>query len=443
MWLKLIKKNKNKKLTPKIIFLSFLFIFLTAFFWFARLWHFQQLMTFHLDQALFMREVREMVVDHQWRLVGPMVISKIVLGRGFFIGPALYYFLSLLVVVFHWDVVLITKFLISVWWLAAFGTLIWLGRRFSWLAALGVYAVFAALPFFIDYSRLMWNPNFLPLIGLGFFWLLEEIWRKEKLWQWFFLGFFLGLGVNFHYVAFLWGVIFFFFLVLGLWRHRYQFYKLGLLLFVLGAIVGDLPIVIFELRNNFYNVKTIFFFIQHSLLEGEGGNSFGGYFLFSLVPAFFWLLAYLLHWLEKKFGFVKTTVLILMIFLILAFNINWQQKWGTGMPEGWNIEKQRLVAREICQDVKEEKTDGNFEVATTISGDTRAGDLRWWLSQEGCTPLGVEDYPKSNTLYLIAPQERTPEKETVWEVSVLRPFFIIEEKSLGDRIVFYKLVRKD
>ncbi len=437
------KLLKNKKLTLQIVFLIFLFVFLTVFFWFSRLWHFQQLMTFHLDQALFMREVQEMVVGHKLRLVGPMVISKIVLGRGFFIGPALYYFLALLAVVLRWNVVLMTQALIGVWWLAAFGSLIWLGKRFSWLAGLGAYAVFAALPFFIDYSRLMWNPNFLPLIGLGFFWLLEEIWRKEKLWQWFFLGFFFGLGLNFHYVAVLWGVIFFFFLVLGLCRRRYQFYKLGLPLFILGAIAGDLPIVIFELKHNFYNLKTILFFIQNSFLKGEGGAHFGGYFLFSLVPVFFWFLAYLLHRFEKKFDFLKTTVLILIIFLVLAFKIDWQKKWGTGMPEGWNIGKQRSVAREICQDVKEEKTDGNFEIATTISGDTRAGDLRWWLSQEGCTPLGVEDYPKSKILYLVAPQERVPEKETVWEVSVLRPFSVAEEKSLGDGIVFYKLVRKD
>jgi len=390
-----------------------------------------------------MREVREMIVSHKLRLVGPMVISKIVYGRGFFIGPALYYFLTPLALIFRWDVILITKFLILVWWLAGLGILVWLGKRFSWLAGLGVYAVFASLPFLIDYSRLIWNPNFLPLIGLGFFWMMEKIWRKEKIWHWLLLGFFFGLGINFHYAALLWVIIFLPFLIWGIWRRQYRFYQWGLVLFVLGAILGNLPVVIFELRHNFYNFKTILFFTKHSFLKGQGGVSLGGYFLFSLVPVFFWLFAYFLHWLEKKFGFLKTILLILAIFIFLSLRIDWQKQWGTGMPEGWNIEKQRLTARWVCQDVEKEKIDGNFEIAATISGDTRAGDLRWWLSREGCTPMGVEDYPKTNILYLIAPEERNPEKETVWEVNVLRPFSIVEKKSLDDGIMFYKLVRKD
>lgn len=399
-------------------------------------------MTFHLDQELFMREVREMVVGHKLRLVGPMVISKMVYGRGFFIGPAFYYFLTPLALIFCWDVILMTKALILVWWLAALGIFFWLGKRFSWLAGLGAYAVFASLPFFIDYSRLMWNPNFLPLIGLSFFWLMEKIWREEKRWHWFLLGFFFGLGINFHYAALLWGIIFLPFLIWGLYRRRFRFYQWGLVFFVLGAILGDLPVVIFELRHNFYNLKTILFFTRYSFLKGQSGFSLGGYFLFSLVPIFFWLLACFLHWFEKKRGFLETIFLILAIFIFLSLQIDWQKQWGTGMPEGWSIKKQRLVARLVCQDVRERGIEGRFEIAATISGDTRAGDLRWWLSQEGCTPLGVEEYPQAEVLYLIAPKERILEEETVWEVDVLRPFSVVEEKSLNDGLVFYKLARE-
>lgn len=433
--------KQDKKLLSKVFF-WFLFLTFSLFFWLARLWRFEKLMTFHLDQALFMREVWQMVITRKLRLVGPMVTSKVVLGRGFFIGPALYYLLAVLAIITSWDVILITKVLIFVWWFAALGILVWLARRFSWLAGLAAYGVFASLPVLIDYSRLMWNPNFLPLIGLGFFWLLEEMWGKDKLWQWLLLGFLFGLGINFHYVAFLWGLIFLPLLLVGIWRRRYKFYRLGFVLFVLGAILGDLPIVIFDLRHNFYNLKTIlFFYLKEGVAKGEGGIALGGYFLFALIPVFFWLFSYLIYQFEKKFGFFKTTSLILVIFLFLVLKIDWQQKWGTGMPEGWNIKKQRLVANSVCQEVKKEKMDGEFEIAATISGDTRAGDLRWWLSREGCTPLGVEDYPKADVLYLVAPEERTPEKETVWEVSVMRPFSIAESKSLEDGIMFYKLVR--
>lgn len=390
-----------------------------------------------------MREVWQMMASGKLRLIGPMVISKVVEGRGFFIGPGLYYLLAVLALIFNWNVVLMTKALILVWWLAALGILFWLGKRFSWLAGLAAYGVFASLPFLIDYSRLMWNPNFLPLFGLGFFWLLEELWQKEKLWYWFLLGLFLGLGINFHYVALIWGVILLPFLVVGIWRRKYKFYRLGLILFILGTILGDLPIFIFELRHNFYNLKTIlFFYLKEGVAQGEGGISLGYYFLFALLPVFFWLFSYFIFRFEKKFGLAKIMALTLIIFLSLAMNIDWQKQWGTGMPKGWNIEKQRLVANLVCQEVKKEKTNGKFEIAATISGDTRAGDLRWWLFQEGCTPLGVEDYPKTDILYLVAPEQRIPEKETVWEVSVLKPFSIAKSKSLNDGIMFHKLVRK-
>jgi len=390
-----------------------------------------------------MREVWEMVASGKPRLIGPMVISKVVHGRGFFIGPVMYYLLAPLAIIFKWNVILITKALLFMWWLTALGILIWISKRFSWLAGLAAYGIFASLPFLIDFSHKIWNPNFLPLIGIGFFWLLEEIWRKEKKWHWFLLGFFLGLGINFHYSAFLWLLFFLSILALGWRRKKFKFFHLGLPLFVLGIIIGDLPLFLFELRHNFYNLQTVFFIAQHGIFEGKEEFALGRHNLLALIPVFFWGLAYLIHQFEKKFGFQKTLILILIVFLFLVSNIDWQKEWSPTMPKGWNVTKQQKVAQMICQDVKKEKTDCKFEVAATIHGDTRATALRWWLSREGCTPMRVEDYPQAKTLYLIAPESRPPEEETVWEVSVIKPFEVVKERSLKDGIIFYKLEKTE
>lgn len=384
-----------------------------------------------------------MITEHRLRLVGPMVTSKVVLGRGFFIGPDFYYLLALLAIIFGWNVILITKSLLFLWWLAALGVLVWLGRRFSWLAGLAAYGVFAVFPFLVDFSRKIWNPNFLPLIGVGFFWLLEEIWRKEKLWQWFLLGFFFGLGINFHYSAFLWGVFFLGFLALGWRRRKFKSLPLGLFLLLVGIIIGDLPIFLFELRHNFYNLRTMIFITRLGIFQGEAELGLGRHNLISLLPVFFWGLAYVVYRFEKKFNFTKTVILTLIIFLVLTLKIGWRREWSPTMPEGWNVAKQQKVADLICEDVRKEGIDGEFEIAATIHGDTRATPLRWWLSREGCIPLGVEDYPKANILYLIAPEIRPPEQEIVWEVAVMRPFLVAESESLDDGIMFYKLVREE
>lgn len=421
--------------------LVFLFSLLTVIFWFTRLWRFEELMTFHMDQALFLREIREMVDEQKLRLVGPPVISKIVLGRWFFIGPAFYYLLTPLAFLADWDAVSMTRILISVWWLAGLAAFWWLGKKFGWLAGLAVYGVVAAHPFLIDYGRLMWNPNFLPLIGIGFFWVLGRLLDKEKLWKWLGLGFIFGLGINFHYSAATWLIFLIPVLVWGIFRKKLRYFKIGALFILIGAIIGDLPLVIFDLRHDFYNLRTLWFFLEHGGVKETSGLSFGGYYLFAILPVILWLIALTIFFIRKRFGFPVALFAVLLLVAYCLSQVNWQARWGTGMPEGWNITKQKLVAKMICEEARRGGWDGRFEVAITISGDTRAGDLRWWLSREGCMPMAVEDYPKAERLYLVAYKWRRPETDNVWEVASLRPFKIAQEQSLGDKLVFYRLDR--
>jgi len=53
--------------------------------------------------------------------------------------------------------------------------------------------------------------------------------------------------------------------------------------------------------------------------------------------------------------------------------------------------------------------------------------------------MKVEEYPKAETLFLIAPTNRPPEIETVWEVSSMGKFQIKREENLNEVIKFYEL----
>jgi hypothetical protein len=106
-------------------------------------------------------------------------------------------------------------------------------------------------------------------------------------------------------------------------------------------------------------------------------------------------------------------------------------------PNGWSIERQKNVTQIIIDDKPKE-----FEVAETISSDTRAMDIRWWLRDAGVSVMDVVSYKTSPVLYLVTTPERPPETETVWEVSSLRPFNIEFKKDIGGGLYLYKLVRK-
>ena len=423
-WQKLLDKISKKDL------IAVAFIFITLVFWAIRLWRFKELMTFSSDQALFLNEVWQMVDTRRISLVGSMVISKIVEGRGFFTGPLLYYLLTPLAFLTNWDVVGMTKLFMIVWWLTGVSLFFWIGRSKGWWIGLSAYLLYTVFPYLLTYNRLLWNPNFLPLLGVFFFWLLFLIRQESKLRLWLDLGLVVGLGINFHYGALVWVLIVFWFWLYGLVKKKWGW--VAILLLVLGIMIGDLPWFLFELRHNFYNLRTMIFFLSYSQKPEIDLRSFA----FPLTPLVFWAWGALISLFVKKSKFLALFLFVL-IFGIFLLMIDWSQTEGVGMPKNWNVLKQKEVAKMICKDI------GNypFEVAATINGDTRATDLRWWLGREGCQPMGVEDYQSATILYLVAPESRPPEKETVWEIQSLRPFKIEKEVELGDKYIFYKLRR--
>lgn len=415
----------------------FFFVLISAFFWTTRLWRFEQLMTFYSDQALFMNDVWQMVESGKIRLIGPMVVTKIVEGRGFFTGPLFYYFLTPLAILTNWNVILMTKIFMGVWWLAGLGLFLWVGKSKGWLAGLSSYAIFSVFPYYLDFNRFLWNPSLLPFLGIFLFWLISFIYQSEKvrLWFWLVLGIIVGLGINLQYGAFIWGLLVGVFWLYGLFEKRWSFWVI--FIFGIGLAIGDFPFIIFEFRHNFYNLSTMFFALTYQGV-GEIKGKIGLYhFLFPLAPLIFFGWGVIISFLEKK------NILIAIFLTLLALvgsliSIDWQKSQGTGMPKNWNVIKQQSVAWTICQDVG----DNPFELASTINGDTRATDLRWWFKRKGCEPMGVEDYESATILYLVAPATRPPEKETVWEVRVLRPFIVEKKVDLGENLFLYKLVRQ-
>jgi len=414
----------------------FLFALITLAALFLRFWHFPQLVNFHLDPPLFMHDVSQMVEEGKLSLIGPRVDSKIIEGRFIFTGPTFYYLLAILALALNWNIVLMTGFFALLWVVTFILIFFWLRQRFGDFIALIVYALLSFLPWLLPYSRIIWNPHLIPFFGILLIWFLEK--RGERRLFYLLAGLSFGLAFSIHYAAVLWGPLLLYYLVKDV-RGK-NAVKQGWLLFAGGAVFANLPFLLFELRHDFYNLRTLVF--QFKYFKPSEGYTFSFrsqyyYYIFPFIPLIAKAYALGLEKLKKILDFkilvVSQVVLMSAFFLYSLFG---PQREALINPEGWTIERQKLAAGLIIED-----NETGFEVATVIDSDTRAGELRWWLKRAGYEPMSVIDYDKTDILYLVAPESRPPETETVWEVKSLRPFKIEKKIDLGEDFIFYKLVR--
>lgn len=428
-----MKKIKNNK---KALFVAIIFGLITLGSLLLRFQNYERLINFHLDPPLFLHEVKEMVEARKIKLIGPLVATKVIEGRFFFTGPTFYWLLAVLGIILNWNVVWMTGFF-ALWWVGTFILIFfWLKRRFDFPIALVLYSLLSFVPFFIPYSRLIWNVSLIPFFGVLLLWCLKE--RRKRKTNWLLAGFFFGLGLSIHYSSVLWLSIFVYYLILEL--KKKDFSLKNWLLLGIGAVLAEAPLLLFELRHNFYNLRTILFQIRYFEPSVSYTFSFRTqyyYYIFPFIPLMAKGYASFLERLKKIIDLkAMLTSQIVLIILFFVYSLFGPQREALINPAHWYIARQKQVARMIVEDGEE-----TFEVATIINSDTRAGELRWWLKQAGHEPMGVEDYYKADILYLVAPQSRPPEEETVWEINSLRPFKIEKEVELGDGYFFYKLRR--
>lgn len=432
-----IAKKQNNRFNKQVFAL---FIVVSILFWLLRLWNFDELMTFHSDQALHIQESYNMVAQRKIQLIGPIVLTHIVEGRGFFIGPQYLYVLALLGILLNWNVILITKFLIFLWWGAAVALFIWIGKKLSWPAALFTYLLITVIPPLIWFSRMILNPNFLVAISVGFFYFLWMAVTKRQTKYWLMAGIFAGLGFSFHFIVMTWLAIIAFAWAVGLILRKFKL--TDFLAASLGVLIGDLPYIVFELRHDFYNTRT---FIAN--LSGPGRVEFpAGYYLFAFFPILAWIIAVVFHWLSikiKPLYFVPLAIFLLVIAVRISDDPEEHGK-GYGMPRGWSLQKQQFLADFICNDMRNHPSDP-FEVATFISADIRGEDLRWWVKRCGFKPLGYDGYPLAKILYFVDRGEfQSGNAPGTWELAAMTtdPYEETVRMKLENNLWFYKLVRK-
>lgn len=411
---------KKKVIRNKIII-----ILLIGCFFFLRLYKIEQRINFSMDQGLFLLRSWDIYQNKEITLIGPTT-SIIVHGRQFFQGPLIYYSLILLMLISNWNIIAAACFLVFFNFLALVVLYIAAEKIFNKKIAVITAIFYIFLPVTINFSNFLWNPNFLLILTPFFIFLGAKSLIYKKWWNYLIWGILGGICFQFHFQFAL--ILLFTFLFLIFKKQNIK--NIGW--FISGALVGYSPLLIFDLRNNFYNIKTILEWLKFG---GDEKFGFQIYYFLSFVP--FICLGF--GWLINKLKNKNFLILLMIIFIGYSFGKVLKQKEAFGMPKGWNYSLQKETIKKILIN----GCPSDFNVASTLNGDTRAYDLRFLLIRNGCKPMDVDKYPEIKTLFLVAPKERRPENETVWEINSMGKVKIKREEKLNEAVIFYELEKNE
>lgn len=366
----------------KELFLIFLFFVL---FLLLRSLHFAESLNFSYDQAAWSTRALEIYRNSELTLVGPEY-SLDVAGRKIFQGPATYYFLILFLVPARFDPVfasyLFTIFAgLSVFPLF-FGSKFLFGRK----GAVLITAFYVLFPLFVDYTRFLWNGNFIVAVSafiIFFLGLFYKTGRRLFVFLAFLTG---GILVQMHYLFLivLAGLGIFLFL-----QKRLILQNFFVLIF--GFLLGLISHILFEARNGFYTFKTLLIYAKNyrQLVSGSGFENH--YFL--VLSVFVFLLAVFLFkkFIDRK---VLVSVVLILSFVDLFLYLP-KPSHGFGMSENWSYPDE-VKTYEIIRS----KNISNYNIANLVY-DTKATVQKYLHAKDDIKNEGG-NYETNKYLFVIS-----------------------------------------
>ncbi len=313
--MKAFKKNS-------LILLLLIFIVFAYF----RFYNLDQRIIFDWDQEQFSYQIKNIVEKGDFTLLGPRANND----RGFFLGP---YFTYLLIpfylfrnlhpkalidfiVVYNIAFYLISYFVLS--------KLFNRNLAFIFLTLWGINNGLAA------YDVIPWWPIILPLGIVLTILVLKNIYENPNRGNYIYLGLLLGFFTNIHF-QFLFLILFsFIFLILRYCQNKV--FKIKNFLYLASSfLLTFIPILIFDLRNNFLNTKLFFaFFLEDNPGLVNDKNIWTVVFTNFLKPFIYfervdymWLFLFIIaglviYLINKNKAFSKNFYISFLIILILT-----------------------------------------------------------------------------------------------------------------------------
>lgn len=301
--------KKTKGLFKEIFILSLL----VAIFIFFRSINFIHHLTFiGWDQAEHAILALNVFRNKELVLIGPRVSAVSYGSRQIFLGPVMTYLMVFFLGLGKWDPAAASYIFIIFCSLMVFplyyGVKWLISKRAAWITVI----VYVLLPYYLTYTRFLWNPNFQFALLPVLFLLMGYYRRYKKNWVFFLISFWLGILFQLHY-QFLISIIF----ISG---YYFIIKKEGIkkfLIYFAGFLVGVSPLILFELRNHFYLISTLILFARH-ICEVQMLGSRNHYYLsqsFVCLVGFMALINKHIEKVKTKTSIILFSVLALTLFL--------------------------------------------------------------------------------------------------------------------------------
>lgn len=400
-----------------------LFFFILVFI-FIRTIHYPQYLNFSHDQGLFSTRALEIYNGGVLTLIGPP-ISFNINGREIFQGSIIYYFQLMFLSLGRFDPIISSYLFMFFASLMVVPLFIGVKMLSNNLSAWMMVILYSLLPFYIDYSRFFWNPNFQFVLSPLLILLLGLFYRYHRNTYIFLIGVAAGILTEFHYQ--------FFIIFLGLTTYLLYFLKIKKLTiaeFFSGTLLGLLPLIIFDLRNDFYNIRTVILFVNNKqqIIGGEGIVS--PHYL--LTISFFVLLIFFCRIrkiLTKTIVFFSFILLLVISFVIYSP----APLHAFRMSENWSYLDEEKVHQII---MNENLTD--FNIANLVY-DT-PGAVQKYLLQKDNIKGKFDNYSNNTYLFVITGEENFMDNPA-YEVNTFEPSKIVKKWTINNMYILYLLQR--
>lgn len=227
---------------------------------FLRFWHIRDYVVFLGDEGRDMIIMRDMFVNMRLTFLGPTASVG-----GFYLGPIYYWMAAPFLLLFNYDPAGPAYFVGLMGVATVLLLFKFLKESVGFWPAIVASILYATAPLIVRYSRSSWNPNPLPFFALLIMYCLYQAIEKRKNLYFLVAGASFGIAIQLHYLASILVPIVALIILINV---NYRYWLKTFLLFLVGFIFTFSPFLIFEIKHNFPNFRTILEFVTRGSTAG-------------------------------------------------------------------------------------------------------------------------------------------------------------------------------
>src|SRR3989344_2459595 len=369
--------------------LALFLIFLAGFI--VRFYNYPQRINFSAEQGLALGTSADYVKE-KFTLLGQRTFLRTTSkGHILFSGSLYNYSLIPLLLIFRYQPLPITAVFTMLNFLTGLTVYLLVKKMLGYKIAFTSLILFMFSDVMIQHSLHIWILDYIPLISILSIYLIwrYKIYKKKSLLL--LLGVLSGIGFNLEYFYLF--TIFLIAVLLFLFSRRKL---LDLVIYIVGLILGNWTMVIFDLRHDFYYFKTLWQYFLDAL-NNPGQSQISSYHFLQFWPIFFIILAILINRISEINKYLGIGILSAYLFFNL-FSPKVSFSKAVGMSEGLNYKKIYLAAKTIAQN-----NPSSFNLVNLPDSDFRSYSLRYLVKYIfGKNPANMENYKDVNNLYVLS-----------------------------------------